>query len=67
MGDKFYAVAVGKETGDFDTWLEVQALVTGFKGNKHKSFATYEDTWVHVPQQFRVHNPGCIVNPQCAY
>ncbi|KAH6990051.1 Caulimovirus viroplasmin-domain-containing protein [Ilyonectria destructans] len=48
MSKKFYAVAVGKETGVFDTWPEVQALVTGFKGNKHKSFATYDEALAFI-------------------
>ncbi|KAF7557132.1 hypothetical protein G7Z17_g883 [Cylindrodendrum hubeiense] len=43
MGKKFYAVAVGKETGVFNEWVEIFPLVNGFKGAKHKSFNTYEE------------------------
>ncbi|KAK3369639.1 hypothetical protein B0T24DRAFT_681637 [Lasiosphaeria ovina] len=42
MGQKYYAVAVGREVGVFDTWEETRALVTGFKDNFHKSFPTRE-------------------------
>ncbi|KAK0717529.1 hypothetical protein B0T26DRAFT_751573 [Lasiosphaeria miniovina] len=42
MGQKYYAVAVGRKVGVFDTWEETRALVTGFKDNLHKSFSTRE-------------------------
>ena len=37
---KYYAVAVGKVRGVFNTWPEAQAQVSGFPGAKHKSFPT---------------------------
>ncbi|KPM44227.1 hypothetical protein AK830_g2392 [Neonectria ditissima] len=40
---KYYAVAVGKETGVFETWEQTKPLVTGSKGAKHQSFRTYEE------------------------
>jgi hypothetical protein len=35
---KWYAVAVGRETSIFSSWAEVDPLVTGFFGARHKSF-----------------------------
>ena len=37
---KYYAVAVGKNTGIFTTWKETEQLVKGYPGAKHKSFPT---------------------------
>jgi hypothetical protein len=34
----WYAVAVGRKTGIFSSWADVQPLVTGFPGAKHKRF-----------------------------
>ncbi|KAH7127411.1 hypothetical protein EDB81DRAFT_141525 [Dactylonectria macrodidyma] len=42
MKMKFYAVAVGRETGIFETWDKTSLLVTGFKGAIHKAFSTRE-------------------------
>ena len=36
---KIYVVAKGKKTGFFYFWNEVEPLVSGYKGNKHKSFS----------------------------
>lgn len=35
---KIYAVAVGRETGVFNSWSEVKPLVEGVSGAKYKSF-----------------------------
>eukprot|EP00980_Cylindrotheca_fusiformis_P028516 scaffold22607_cov123-Cylindrotheca_fusiformis.AAC.13 len=35
---KFYAVAIGKKVGVYNTWAECQAQVNGYPGNKFKSF-----------------------------
>ena len=35
---KFYAVAVGRETGIFRSWAQTESLVKGFRGSKYKSF-----------------------------
>ncbi|KAK7425911.1 hypothetical protein QQZ08_007625 [Neonectria magnoliae] len=43
MPNKFYAVAVGKEIGVFETWAQTEPLVIGFKGAKHQSFRTFEE------------------------
>ncbi|KAL7569022.1 hypothetical protein ACA910_021305 [Epithemia clementina (nom. ined.)] len=40
---KFYAVAVGRQTGVFETWDQCQAQVNGFSGAKFKSFQTREE------------------------
>lgn len=37
---KYYGVAVGRETGVFALWSDVEPLVKGFKGAKYKSFPT---------------------------
>ena len=37
---KYYAVAVGRDTGIFDTWEDVKPLVDGYHGSLHKSFDT---------------------------
>lgn len=37
---KYYAVAIGKETGLFTSWSQVEPLVKGFPGAKHKSFSS---------------------------
>ncbi|KAH7131644.1 Caulimovirus viroplasmin-domain-containing protein [Dactylonectria estremocensis] len=39
---KYYAVAVGRQTGVVESWDEAKALVIGFKGAIHKAFATRE-------------------------
>lgn len=43
MGDKFYAVKVGKNPGIYNTWPECQKQVIGYKGAKYKKFSTYEE------------------------
>jgi phosphoribulokinase len=40
---KFYAVAVGKNPGIYDTWEECEKQVKGFSKAKFKGFATSED------------------------
>ena len=35
---KFYAVAVGRETGIFSTWDQCKEQVNGYPGSKHKGF-----------------------------
>lgn len=42
-GTKFYAVAIGRAHGIFDTWEAAKPYVTGFSGAKFKSFSTYAD------------------------
>jgi hypothetical protein len=38
---KWYAIAVGRETGILSSWAEVNPLVTGFSGARHKRFHHY--------------------------
>ena len=40
---KFYVVWVGKQTGVFTDWSDVQPLVAGYPGAKHKSYPSMED------------------------
>ena len=35
---KFYAVAVGRETGIFSTWDQCKEQVNGYPGSKYKGF-----------------------------
>lgn len=37
--DKYYAVARGEKTGLFTCWAEVQPLITGYKGARHRKFS----------------------------
>lgn len=39
---KFYAVLVGNKTGVFNSWVECEAQVKGFKGALYKSYPTKE-------------------------
>lgn len=42
-GDKFYAVAVGHETGVYEEWADAKKQIDGVKGPKYKKFATREE------------------------
>jgi len=42
-GPKFYAVAIGRNTGIFSTWAECQTQVMGFSNAKFKSFSNVEE------------------------
>ena len=42
MTNKIYAVAIGRETGIFDSWSVVKPLVEGVSGAKYKSFPSDE-------------------------
>jgi hypothetical protein len=48
---QWYAVAVGRETGIFSSWAEVQPLVTGFPGAKHKRFRHQYPAMMWLEQQ----------------
>jgi hypothetical protein len=45
---QWYAVAVGRETGIFSSWAEVEPLVSGFSGALYKSFhhRNRAETWL---------------------
>ncbi|KAJ8598626.1 hypothetical protein CTAYLR_003052 [Chrysophaeum taylorii] len=43
MGKKFYAVFRGRRTGVFESWAEVDRLVSGFTGARFKGFQTLSD------------------------
>lgn len=45
---KYYGVAVGKSTGVFTDWSEVEPLVRGFKGAKYKSFPSKDMAEAYV-------------------
>ncbi|KAM0162281.1 hypothetical protein ACHAQE_001804 [Botrytis cinerea] len=42
-GDKFYAVAVGHETGVYEEWADAKKQIDGVKGPKYKKFTTREE------------------------
>ncbi|AAZ12557.1 ribonuclease H1 [Trypanosoma brucei brucei TREU927] len=49
MGKKrFYAVAVGRQTGVFSTWEECQKQVSGFSGARFKSFLTLQEAQAYA-------------------
>ena len=45
---KYYAVRVGKTPGIYFTWADCSAQVTGFKGDKFKSFETIEEAQAFI-------------------
>lgn len=45
---KYYGVAVGKSTGVFSVWSDVEPLVKGVKGAKYKSFPRKEEAEAYV-------------------
>jgi ribonuclease HI len=45
---KFYAVAVGRETGIYDNWNECEKQVKGFSGAKFKSFETLAEAGAYL-------------------
>ncbi|KAJ4313858.1 hypothetical protein N0V84_009213 [Fusarium piperis] len=47
---KFYAVAIGRTTGVFETWEETKSQVNGYSGARHKSFKSREDAQEFVDQ-----------------
>lgn len=44
----FYAVAEGLKPGIFSSWNECSAQVTGYKGAKHKKFATLKEAQLYL-------------------
>lgn len=45
---KYYAVAVGKETGIFETWLECEEMTEGYPGAKFKSFDSEQAALLYI-------------------
>ena len=43
MGNKFYAVKIGKKIGIYATWGECKQYVTGYSGAEYKSFNTEKE------------------------
>lgn len=59
-GKKFYAVAVGTDTGLFyDTWDNVRAKVDGYSGARYKGFKNEEEATKYLTEH------GVAVNPTC--
>ena len=38
---KYYGVAIGRQSGIFDSWDVTKAQVEVYPGNRHASFSTY--------------------------
>ncbi|RSL99810.1 hypothetical protein CEP52_009474 [Fusarium oligoseptatum] len=47
---KYYAVAIGRITGVFETWDETKSQVNGYSGARHKSFKSREEAQEFVNQ-----------------
>ncbi|RTE78985.1 hypothetical protein BHE90_006515 [Fusarium euwallaceae] len=47
---KYYAVAIGRTTGVFETWDETKSQVNGYSGARHKSFKSREEAQEFVNQ-----------------
>ena len=48
MSKKYYAVAIGKRTGIFESWDECKSLVDGFPGAKYKAFRTKKEAVEYI-------------------
>ncbi|KFA68663.1 hypothetical protein S40285_02611 [Stachybotrys chlorohalonatus IBT 40285] len=48
--EKFYAVAVGHQTGIFTDWADASQSITGVKGPKYKRFATRREAVDYIRQ-----------------
>ena len=46
--NNFYAVAVGRKTGVFDSWDEAEESIKGFGGAKYRGFKTYSQASAYV-------------------
>jgi len=48
---KFYAIAVGRQTGVFTDWASAEKQVKGFAGAKYKSFPSEQEarSWMDDP------------------
>ena len=58
----YYAVAVGKRPGIYESWAEAQPQVTGVRGAKYKKFKTRQEA-----QQFIAdHTPAAAVSTSTA-
>lgn len=58
---KFYAVAVGSQTGIFTDWTTAEQQVKGFPGARYKSFFSKEDAekWMQDPiYRKKISSPG---------
>ncbi len=49
---KFYAVAIGRNTGIYSTWDECQSQVKGFSNARFKSFSTVEEAESFIASSF---------------
>ena len=71
MAAKYYAVAVGRQVGIFDTWAIAEPLVKRFPGAKYKSFRTHNDASNYLelnrsdqPQHLPQPQPQPLPQPQ---
>jgi ribonuclease HI len=60
MAKKFYVIWSGRRTGVFTDWSDVQPLVEGFAGARHKSFPTRAE----AEAAFRAGKPATASRPR---
>ncbi|ORC84866.1 putative ribonuclease H1 [Trypanosoma theileri] len=60
---KYYAVAVGRTVGIFNTWGECEAQVSGFPHARFKSFSTEEDAQKFMDENKGIVNKRVVVLP----
>ena len=53
---KFYAVAIGRRSGIYQTWPECERQIKGFSGAVYKSFKTHSEA-----DQFISANQGIMI------
>ena len=66
MGVKYYAVAVGRKPGIYDTWAECQAQTDGFSNAKFKSFKTKDEAQKYLKGNKFPTNRPVKVCPICS-
>ncbi|KAF5348176.1 hypothetical protein D9757_014680 [Collybiopsis confluens] len=60
---QYYCVFVGDQPGCYKNWADVVGRVTGYSGNMHKGYDTYEqalDGWRQHCRGFHKHPPGFV-------
>ncbi|RSL56991.1 Ribonuclease H [Fusarium duplospermum] len=60
---KFYAVAIGRITGIFETWDETKAQVNGYSGARHKSFKSRKEAQEFIYRHKNESDPDWMPPP----
>ncbi|TDL14395.1 hypothetical protein BD410DRAFT_809766 [Rickenella mellea] len=80
LGERFYAVYVGREVGIFTEWSDVAAVTVGVSGNSQRRFGSYAEALqsffnanqqgrvrvVHLPRAPEVPGPSQLATGPCA-